>query len=141
MILVIDFSDPTFYNEVNALRAELLVAKLSYSMLLNEILLCLPEREIQTSTFQALIDFEHLGFDDRNLNQHSISFFEVEAGNAKMILNEIEKWRFKLRLMDSDQFESLYEIVMLFLDKLIAIQEKVNAIKDAQNNELNFLNN
>jgi hypothetical protein len=138
---VINFKDPSFFEEINYLMMHRLHAKLAYDGVLEILFDNLSFNQIHNTDIELLLNFGKDVFDEELIQKHSVTYLEKVGEKSKAVLSVIERLRFELRLLDNDGFEIDYVTLARFMEFIVHSHEKLMEIELVYQDQLKHLMN
>ncbi len=138
---VINFKDPSFFDEINYLLKHRLHAKLAYDGVLELLFDNLNLNQIHNTDIELLLNFGKDAFDEKLIEIHSVTYLVKVGEKSKAVLEMIERLRFELRLLDNDGFEIDYATLALFIEFIVQSNEKLKEIELVYQDQLKYLMN
>ena len=138
---VINFKDPSFFDEINYLLKHRLHAKLAYDGVLELLFDNLNLNQIHNTDIELLLNFGNDAFDEKLIEIHSVTYLVKVGEKSKAVLEMIERLRFELRLLDNDGFEIDYATLALFIEFIVQSNEKLKEIELVYQDQLKYLMN
>ncbi len=141
MFTKVNYQDPTFFEEENALLTNRREAEMSFGIILNLIYINQSHSFINNNLVDELLRFKCHIFDKKAIQNGLISFLYNGGDWSKIVLDIIEKKQYKLGLTNDSSFDLNYERVRVYLDYIIVSCNKVNELHKAYQGDLKFLLN
>lgn len=138
---VVNYKDPSFFEEINYLMIHRLHAKLAYDGVLEILFDNLSLDQINNTDIELLLNFGKDAFDEELIQMHSVSYLIKVGEKSKAVLSIIERLRFELRLLDNNGFEIDYATLALFIDFIVQSYDKLKEIELVYQDELKYLMN
>lgn len=141
MLTEINYQDPTFYEEENALLTHRREAEMSFDIILDLININQYHSFENNKQVDELLRFKCHIFNKRAIQNGLISFLYDAGDRSKIVLDVIEKKQYNLGFTDNPSFNLNYERVRVYLDYIIASCNKVKELHRAYHLNLKFLFN
>lgn len=138
---VINYKDPSFFEEINYLLKHRLHAKLAYDGVLELLFDNLNIDQIHNTDIEVLLNFGKDAFDEELIQVHSVTYLVKVGEKSTAVLEIIERLRFELRLLDNDGFEIDYATLALYIEFIVQSFEKLKEIQLVYQNQLKYLMN
>ena len=138
---VINYKDPSFFEEINYLMKHRLHAKLAYDGVLVLLFDNLSLDQINNTDIELLLNFGKDAFDEEFIQIHSVTYLIKVGEKSKAVLAIIERLRFELRLLDNDGFEIDYATLALYIEFVVQSNEKLKEIELVYQDQLKYLMN
>lgn len=138
---VINYKDPSFFEEIDYLMKHRLHAKLAYDSVLVLLFDNLSLDKMNNTDIELLLNFGKDAFDEELIQIYSVTYLIKVGEKSKAVLAIIERLRFELRLLDNDGFEIDYETLALYIEFIIQSNEKLKEIELVYQDQLKFLMN
>ena len=138
---VINYKDPSFFEEINYLMKHRLHAKLAYDGVLVLLFDNLSLDQINNTDIELLLNFGKDAFDEELIQIHSVTYLIKVGEKSKTVLAIIERLRFELRLLDNDGFEIDYATLALYIEFIVQSNEKLKEIELVYQDQLKYLMN
>lgn len=138
---VINYKDPSFFEEINYLLKHRLHAKLAYDGVLELLFDNLNIYQIHNTDIELLLNFGKDAFDEELIQVHSVTYLVKVGEKSRAVLEIIERLRFELRLLDNDGFEIDYATFALYIEFIVQSFEKLKEIQLVYQDQLKYLMN
>ena len=138
---VINYKDPSFFEEINYLMKHRLHANLAYDCVLELLFDNLSINQIHNTDIELLLNFGKDAFDEELIQMHSVTYLMKIGQKSKAVLSIIERLRFELRLLDNDGFEIDYATLALFIEFIVQSYDKLKEIELVYQDQLKYLMN
>ena len=138
---VINYKDPSFFEEVNYLLKHRLHAKLAYDGVLELLFDNLHLDQIHNTATELLLNYGNDAFDRELIEIHSVTYLIKVGEKSRAVLSVIERLRFELRLLHNDGFEIDYATLALFIEFIVQSNEKLKEIELVYQDQLKYLMN
>lgn len=138
---VINYKDPSFFEEVDYLLKHRLHAKLAYDGVLELLFDNLHLDQSHNRDTELLLNYGNDAFDRELIEIHSVTYLIKVGEKSRAVLSVIERLRFELRLLHNDGFEIDYATLALFIEFIVQSNEKLKEIELVYQDQLKYLMN
>lgn len=138
---IINHSDPCFFEEINYLLTQRLVAKSAYKDVLEMLLEKLESHAKVNTDIGLLLAYGKEAFDEQAIASSSIDYLKNLGHTSSQVLAIIEKLRYELRLLDDEHFENQYSALIGYVDFVVQSWNKLKEIEAVYTEDLKYLMN
>ena len=138
---IINHSDPSFFEEINYLLTQRLVAKSAYENVLEMLLEKLDSHTKVNTDIGLLLAYAKEAFDEQAMANSSIGYLRNLGHTSYQVLATLEKLRYELRLLDNEHFENQYSALIGYVDFVVQSWNKLKEIEAVYTDELKYLMN
>ena len=141
MFTQVNYQDPTFFEEENALMTHRREAEISFDKIIFLVNINQSDSIENNKELDQLLYFKRQAFDNKVIQNGLISYLSKVGAWSKTILDLIEKKQYELGLTDNSIFELNQEKVRIYLNFVVETNDKMRELTEAYQADLKFLMN
>lgn len=137
----INYSDPSFYSEIDLVERRFEDSLMAYRFVLERFQEACAATILTNMEIPEMLLYQSVLFDKIKLTAHSLSYFEESGPLAQKLKDILSRARFRFDLFEDHEFNECFECVYEFFELLTQSYSKLSAMRKVYQEDLIHLSN